>query len=140
MSRVRSVLLGSVLLGGQAAGLSAQPPPTQTAHLIEQNQLVAEVARRDPDGLWSLVRELQILSTGRRDGGPARAGSVPSSAEAAQIEANPALRLAYRNDPAATLALLRSTNEALRRAELRDAAQPTRRVALIIGSSGDGTW
>jgi hypothetical protein len=131
------------MLCGPIGNTVAQPSPSggaAGAQLIQQNPLVADVAQRDPDGLWGLLRKLEILTTARRDGGTSRSASAPTAAEAAQIQANPALSLAYRNDPAATLALVRSTNEALRRAKIRDAQIPAKRLALVIGSNGDGTW
>lgn len=142
MSRLLSFLFALVVICGPITRAPAQSdskePAGEFSALLQQNRLIADVARDDPDGLWALVRKLQILTTARRDGGASRSGSTATPAEAAQIEENPALRRAHSKDPAATLALLRSTNEALRRAQLRQ--MPARRVALVIGSGGDAAW
>jgi hypothetical protein len=102
--------------------------------------LLADVAHSNPDGLWGLIRQLEILTTARRDGGASRSGSVPTTGESEQIGTNPALQLAYRSDPAATIALLRAANDALRRAHSHEPSDSSRRVALVIGSNGDRAW
>ncbi|HTI83468.1 MAG TPA: caspase family protein [Acetobacteraceae bacterium] len=123
---------------------TAQPTPvnsgSEAARLLEQNRLVADVARNDPDGLWALVSRLEILMRSARDGGTSRSGAPATRAELTEIDANPALARAYRNDRPGTLALLRATNEALHRAKLRAAPEAPQRLALVIGSNGDSNW
>ena len=136
------ILLACVLLDSPLGSATAEPTAIGSIakQPSQQNPLIDDVARNDPDGLRNLLRRLEILSTGQRDSGPARSGSAPTEAEAAQIDANQLLRRAYVTDPAATLALLRTTNDALARARSRDVSQPNRRLALVIGNSGDAAW
>jgi hypothetical protein len=144
MPRFLPTLIASATMCGFAGNAIAQSPPNvqakEIAPLLEQNRLVADVARADPNGVWDLVRRINILTTNQRDSGPSRAGSSPTPAELAQITANPALHVAYERDPAGTLALLRVTNEELQRARLRDEQAQPRRLALVVGSSGDTVW
>ena len=83
------------------------------------------------------LQRLKILTTGQRDSGPARSGSTPTAQESAQIAANPLLSEAYTKDRAATLALLRGTNEELDRARHREPMEQHRWFALVIGNFGD---
>ena len=62
------------------------------------------------------------------------------TAESAQIAANPAFSQAYRNDAAGTLVLLREVNEALRKSRQGGELDQPRRLALVVGDSGDETW
>jgi hypothetical protein len=144
MSRLLSILFAFFAACGPAASGFAQSipstPASALAPLLQQNRLIADVARDDPDGLWSLVSKISLLTRNPRDGGPARTAATPTQAEAAQIAANPAIHLLYDKDPAATLALLRATNEELRRARLREDQDQPRRIALVVGSSGDDAW
>jgi hypothetical protein len=144
MSRLPSILFALIAACGPAASGFAQSvpngPASALAPLLQQNRLIADVARDDPDGLWNLVNKISLLTRNPRDGGAARTAATPTEAEAEQIAANPALRLLYDKDPAATLALLRATNEGLRRARLREDQEQPRRIALVVGSSGDGIW
>ncbi len=144
MLRLVAILLIGLMACGRAGGASAQPvsadPAGDVASLLQQNRLVDEVSREDPADLWSLVRKIGLLVTNPRDGGAARTAAKPTAAEASQIAENPALQLAYSRDPAATLALLRATNEELRQARLNTGQDRPRRVALVIGSSGDEVW
>jgi hypothetical protein len=123
---------------------AAQPTPIDPAgeagRLLEQNRLIADIARKDPDGLWALVSRLEILMRNARDGGTSRSGASATSTELEEIDANPALARAYANDPSGTLALLRATNAALHRASLRETPEAPRRLALVIGSNGDPAW
>jgi hypothetical protein len=144
MSRIPSIVFAFIIACGLGAGAIAQSVPDSPAiaiaPLLQQNRLIADVARDDPDNLWNLVSKISVLVRNSRDGGAARTAATPTQAEAAQIEANPALRLLYDKDPAATLALLRATNEELTRARMREAQDQPRRLALVVGSSGDGEW
>jgi hypothetical protein len=144
MLRLVAILFIAVTVCSQAGNALAQPvsgvPAGEAASLLQQNRLVDEVARDDPADLWSLVRKINLLVTNPRDGGAARTAARPTPAEAVQIAENPALQLAYSRDPAATLALLRATNEDLRQARLNASPDRPRRVALVIGSSGDEVW
>jgi hypothetical protein len=144
MLRLVTILFIAVTVCSQAGSVLAQPvsaaPAGEAAALLQQNRLVEEVARDDPADLWSLVRKISLLVTNPRDGGAARTAARPTPAEASQIAENPALQLAYSRDPAATLALLRATNEELRQARLNASQDLPRRVALVIGSSGDEAW
>jgi hypothetical protein len=144
MLRLVAILFIAVTVCAQAGGAVGQPvsaaPAGEAAALLQQNRLVDEVARDDPADLWSLVRKISLLVTNPRDGGAARTAARPTPAEASQIAENPALQLAYSRDPAATLALLRATNEELRQARLNASQDRPRRVALVIGSSGDEVW
>jgi hypothetical protein len=144
MSRLLSILLAAIVTCGPIAGAMAQSTPngpaSALAPLLQQNRLIGEVARDDPDNLWNVVSKISILVRNPRDGGTSRTAATATQAEAAQIAANPALSLAYERDPAATLSLLRATNEELRRARLRVNPDQPRRLALVVGSSGDGTW
>ena len=144
MSRHLLILFAAIVACGPAVSAVAQSVPSAPASalapLLQQNRLLADVARDDPDNLWNMVSKIGVLVRNPRDGGASRTAATPTPAEAAQIGANPALRLAYDTDPAATLALLRATNEELRRARLRVAQDPPKRLALVVGSSGDGTW
>jgi hypothetical protein len=144
MLRRVAILFVGFMACGQAGGASAQPisagPAGEVASLLQQNRLVEEVSRDDPADLWSLVRKIGILVTNPRDSGAARTAARPTAAEVSQIADNPALQLAYARDPAATLALLRATNEELRQARLNAGQDRPRRVALVIGSSGDAVW
>jgi hypothetical protein len=135
------ILLACVMLSSPFGGAIAQSKPTVVVKDITQrNPLIDDVARNDPDGLRSLLQRLEILTTGQRDSGPARSGSTSTAQESAQIAANPLLSEAYTKDRAATLALLRATNEELDRARRREPMEQRRRVALVIGNSGDRTW
>src|SRR5277367_4764415 len=135
------ILLTCVMLSSPFGGAIAQSKPTVVVKSVtQQNPLIDDVARNDPDGLRALLQRLEILTTGQRDSGPARSGSTPTAQESAQIAANPLLSEAYTNDRAATLALLRATNEELDRARRRDPMEQHRRVALVIGNSGDRAW
>ena len=108
------ILLACVMLSSPFGGAIAQSKPTVVVKDVTQrNPLIDDVARNDPDGLRGLLQRLEILTTGQRDSGPARSGSTPSAQESAQIAANPLLGDAYTKDRAATLALLRATNEEL---------------------------
>lgn len=135
-------LLVCIVLCGPWADAMAQSTPDSgkiTGPLLQQNPLIADVAHNDPDGLWSLVSRLEVLTTARQDSGSSRGDPSLTPSEAAQINANPAFRQAYAQDPGATVALLRASNDALRRAQLRDMHDPPR-LALVIGSSGDRDW
>jgi Caspase domain len=135
------MLLACVMLSSPFGGAIAQSKPTVVVKSVtQQNPLIDDVARNDPDGLRNLLQRLEILTTGQRDSGPARSGSTPTAQESAQIAANPLLSEAYAKDRAATLALLRATNEELDRARRREPLEQHRRVALVIGNSGDRTW
>jgi hypothetical protein len=144
MLRLVAILFSVATVCSQAGSAFAQPvsaaPAGEAAALLQQNRLVDEVARDDPADLWSLVRKISLLVTNPRDGGAARTAARPTPAEAAQIAENPALQLAYSKDSAATLALLRATNEDLRQARLTASQDRPRRIALVIGSSGDAVW
>jgi hypothetical protein len=144
MWRLVGILFIAVTVCSQAGHALAQPvsaaPAGEAASLLQQNRLISEVSRDDPADLWSLVRKIGLLVTNPRDGGAARTAARPTPAEASQIAENPALQLAYSRDPAATLALLRATNEELRQARLNASQDRPRRVALVIGSSGDEVW
>jgi hypothetical protein len=144
MSRFLSILFAFIAGCGLATSANAQSnatsPASALAPLLQQNRLLADVARDDPDDIWNIVSKIGVLIRNPRDGGAARTAATPTLAEAAQIEANPALRLLYGKDPAATLALLRATNEALQQARLREVGGEPRRLALVVGSSGDDTW
>jgi hypothetical protein len=135
------ILLACVMLCNPLMGATSESPPAdKLQEIVRQNPLIDEVARSDPDGLRSLLRRLSILTTGSRDSGPPRSGSIASTTELAQIAINPLLSLAYSNDPAATVGLLRATNAALDRAQVRGHADAHRRLALVIGNSGDTGW
>ena len=144
MSQRLSALIVLAVMCLFAWNATAQPtivsPGSEAARLLEQNRLVADVARNDPDGLWALVSRLEILMRGARDGGTSRSGAPPTQAELKEIEANPALARAYLNSRPGTLALLRATNDALHRAKLRTAPEAPQRLALVIGSNGDAIW
>jgi hypothetical protein len=136
-----AILLTCVMLSSPFGGAIAQSKPTVVVKdVTQQNPLIDDVARDDPDGLRSLLQRLEILTTGQRDSGPARSGSTPITQESAQIAANPLLSEAYAKDHAATVALLRATNEELDRARRREPVELHRRVALVIGNSGDRAW
>ena len=108
------ILLACVMLSSPFGGAIAQSKPTVILKSVtQQNPLIDDVARNDPDGLRALLQRLEILTTGQRDNGPARSGSAPTAQESAQIATNPLLSEAYTKDRAATLALLRATNEEL---------------------------
>ena len=143
MMRLVWLLIGWIALWVPCGSAVAQSPSggnqVELAPLLQQNHLIAEVARKDPDNLWNLVSQISVLVTNPRAGGPARSGTLPTSSELAEIDANPALRLAYERDPAATLALVRATHAGLQRAQLRAQDQP-RRIALVVGSRGGGAW
>ena len=143
MSRLVWLVIGWVALCVPCGSAIAQSPTGDPASaltpLLQQNRLIAEVAHKDPDNLWNLVSQISVLVTNPRAGGPARSGVTPSPSELAEIDANPALRLAYERDAAATLALLRATNADLQRVHLRGQDQP-RRVAIVVGSGGGGAW
>jgi hypothetical protein len=135
------ILLTCVMLSSPSGGAIAQSKPTVVVKsATQQNPLIDDVARNDPDGLRALLQRLEILTTGQRDSGPARSGSTPTAQESAQIAANPLLSEAYTKDRAATLALLRTTNEELDRARRSEPTEQHRRIALVIGNSGDRTW
>jgi hypothetical protein len=135
------ILLTCVMLSSPFGRAIAQSKPTVVVKDVTQrNPLIDDVARNDPDGLRALLQRLEILTTGQRDSGPARSGATPSAQESAQIAANPLLSEAYTKDRAATLALLRATNEELDRARRREPLEPHRRIALVIGNSGDRAW
>ena len=144
MPRLASILFAFSVVCGLAASAIAQSvpsgPTSALAPLLQQNRLLADVAREDPDDLWNIVRKISVLVRNPRDGGAARTAAPPTPDEVAQINANPTLQLLYDKDPAATLALLRATNEGLRRARLQEAQDQPRRLALVVGSSGDATW
>jgi hypothetical protein len=143
MSRLIWLLILWIVLcvpcGGAVAQSSSGGNATELAPLLQQNRLIAQVAREDPDSLWNLVSQISVLVTNPRAGGAARSGAVPTPSELAEIDANPALRLAYDRDPAATLALVRATHADLQRAHLRGQDQP-RRIAMVVGNSGGGAW
>ena len=61
-------------------------------------------------------------------------------ASLAQLVANPVFGQADRNDPAATLDLLREANEELRKARLQGAQDQPKRLALVIGSGRNIAW
>ena len=146
--RLLAILSVSILIAGVAASVvaasvvAAQPAGDNAsrvlAPLTEKNPLIGDVARQDPDGLLNLLSKLQFLMTNH--GAPARAGSPPTQAETAQIAANPAFGQAYRNDAAGTLVLLREVNEALRKSRQGADLDQPRRLALVVGDSGDETW
>ena len=141
MSALLVILLACVMLCNPVMGATSESPPADNLKEIAQkNPLIDEVARDDPDGLRSLLSRLAILTTGSRDSGPARSGAIASTEELAQIGINPLLSLAYRNDPAATIGLLRTTNAALDRAHVRGNVDAGRRLALVIGNGGDTAW
>jgi hypothetical protein len=144
MSRLPSILFAALAAYASAGSAIAQPvgqnPSTTLAPLLQENRLIGDVARDDPDNLWNVVRQIHILMRTPRDSGAARTVAAPTESEAAQIAANPALRLGYENDPAATLVLLQSTNKELIRARLRGDQDQPKRVALVVGSRGDGVW
>jgi hypothetical protein len=141
VSALLVILLACVMLCNPVMGAtSGSPPADNLKEIAQQNPLIDEVARNDPDGLRNLLRRLAILTTGSRDSGPPRSGSTSSTEELAQIAINPLLSLAYNNDPAATVGLLRATNAALDRAHVRGRADARRRLALVIGNSGDTAW
>jgi uncharacterized caspase-like protein len=143
MLRLLAILLACIVAGGSPAPAAAQPAggdgaTTGLAPLRKQNPLVDDVARYDPDGLRNLLSKLEFLIANH--GAPARTGSPPTAAEAAQITANPAFGLAYKSDPGGTLVLLRETNEALRKARLGVELGQPGRLALVVGDSGDAVW
>lgn len=143
MSRLVWLLLGWMVLCVPYGLADAQSSPggqvAELEPLLQQNRLIADVARADPDHLWSLVSKIGVLVTNPRASGPARSGAAPTPSELADIDANPALRLAFERDPAATLALVRAMHADLQRAHLQGQTQP-RRVALVVGSRGGGAW
>ena len=121
---------------GMAQSTGRSPPQLQL--LRQQNPLIDEVARADSDRLWGLLSKLQsLIST---PGAPARTGTPPTADEAAQITRNPAFDQAYKSDPGGTLALLRATNDALRRARKGADLEYPSRVALVVGDNGGGAW
>ena len=145
MSRLLAILFAAIVAFGPVVSADAQSAPNSPtrvlAPLLRENGLIAQVARDDPENLWTLVTKINVLTTNPRDGGASRTAATPTRDEVAQLTANPALQLAYERDPAATLVLLRATNEELRRARLRGASEdPPKRLALVVGSSGDATW
>ena len=133
------LVISILALGDAVSAAPAQPANDNPLTLLaEKNPLINDVARQDPDGLLNLLSKLQFLMTNR--GAPARAGSPPTTAESAQIAANPAFSQAYRNDAAGTLVLLREVNEALRKSRQGGELDQPRRLALVVGDSGDETW
>src|ERR1700733_2388111 len=118
------ILLPCIMLGSPFGGAIAQSKPTVVVkNVTQQNPLIDDVARNDPDGLRALLQRLEILTTGQRDSGPARSGSTPTAQESAQIAANPLLSEAYTKERAATLARLRATNEGLDRARRSESTE-----------------
>ena len=135
------ILLACVVAGNPfRAAIAESSPNDPVREIARQNPLIADVVRIDPDALLSLLRRLEILTTAQRDSGAARSGSGPTAAESVQIQANPVLRQAYANNRAATIALLRATNDELNRSQRRGSLAPRRRIALVIGNNGDRTW
>jgi hypothetical protein len=122
-----------------SVALAQSSPGRPDDTLLSQNELLAEVARKDPDYLWTLVTQLGVLVTHSRNGGAARSGAAATQAELTEIDANPALRLAYTRDAFTTLALLRATHDDLRRAQRQEQSK-SKRLALVVGSSGDARW
>jgi hypothetical protein len=128
-----------VTLSSPFARAIAQSKPTVVVNNVTQeNPLIDDVARNDPDGPRGLLQRLEILTTGRRDSGPTRSGSTPTAQESAQCAANPLLSEAYTRDRAATLARLRATNEELDRARHREPLGQQRREYSIGAQSGAG--
>ncbi len=124
---------------------AAQPTPGATsapvATLLAQNPLLAQVGHVDRDALWDLVKRLQLIVVGPlRDAGSARGTAAATTSELAAINANPAFGQAYRNDPAATLDLLREAEEDLRHARSGDAQGKPKRIALVVGSGANSAW
>jgi hypothetical protein len=144
MLRLLSTLLICTMACGLSGNLHAESaqnaPDREIISILKQNPLVADVDRANPDDVWNLVSKLNVLVTNQRDSGGSRSGSTPTPAESAQIAANPALHLAFQSDPAGALALLRETNDELGRAHLQDRQAFPRRLALVVGSSGDAVW
>lgn len=144
MLRILRILAACCIVTGSCLKLSAAQPtagnnaPAALAQLLGNNPLIHEVARQDPDGLLNLLSKLQFVMTNH--GAPARAGSPPTEAEAAQIVANPAFSQAYKNDAAGTLVLLREANEALQNSRQGADLDQPRRLALVVGDGGDETW
>jgi hypothetical protein len=135
------ILLACVAAGNPFRGAIAESSPNDPVKdIARQNPLIDDIARTDPEALRNLLRRLEILTTAQRDSGAARSGARLTAAESAQINANPLLRQAYANDSAATIALLRATNDELGRARYRGSLTPRRRIALVIGNNGDSTW
>ncbi len=96
------------------------------------------LARNDPDGLRSLLPTVGDPDDGAAGQWP---GTVRFNADraggGAPIAANPLLGEAYAKDRAATLALLRATNEELDRARRREPME--QRTGGLRWSSGN-SW
>ncbi len=117
-----AVVLGCIAFSGAATRLLAQNEPagtTEPSVLIAQNPVVAELAPVDPAIAREVLIELQRITTGTRIPG-SRAGARPTSAEVAQIAANPAFAQAEQHDPDATLVLLRWVNREIQIARRAD--------------------
>lgn len=139
MSRILAMFVALIIAVGSSGPTLAQGgQDAATQSLRQQNPLIDNVARTDPDGLRELLSKLEFLIANR--GSPARTGSRPTPAEAAEIAANPAVGRAFQNNPDETLILLRQTNEALRKARLGAELGKPRRLALVVGDSGNETW
>jgi hypothetical protein len=142
MRRLLSVLLtGMLAIGSPVTPGTAQPRDSAAQVVVplrEQNPLINDVARYDPDGLWNLLSKLESLISNR--GAPARSGIPATPDEQAQIAANPVIHQAYGSDPGGTLQLLRDTNEALRKARQGSELGLPQRLALVVGDGGSDAW
>jgi hypothetical protein len=119
MLRTLAVLLACIILCAPLRNLPAQTAQVVSI-LVSRNPTIADLQRAAPEKLSSIVTRLERLTTGTRQG-DLRTGVLPTEAEKAQIAANPEFALAYDRYPLATITLLRSVNEILRKA--RDATQ-----------------
>ena len=139
MPRILAIFVALIIaVGGPGPTLAQSGADAATQTLRKQNPLIDDVARNDPDGLRELLSKLEFLIANR--GSPARTGSRPTPAEAAEIAANPAIGRAYQNNPDETLVLLRATNEGLRKARLGGDLGKPRRLALVVGDNGNEAW
>ena len=85
MSRQQPILCAFIVACGLATRHGAIKPQltpvNALAPLLQQNRLLAEVARDDPDALWNLVSKISVLIKNPRDGGAARTAATPTQAE-----------------------------------------------------------
>ena len=140
MRRRLAIIIGCLVLSSGSAGLMAQTTGGGASSTVARNPVIAEVARFNPGMLDKLLADLERVSTGKRSGSarpvlnpgvlrtlqadlehlmgsPSR--GVPTTAESAQIAANPAFAVAYKRSPIAALALLRQANKAIREGRAR---------------------
>jgi hypothetical protein len=102
-------------------GQAAEPgkAPDSATVIILQNPTLTALNRIAPDRAAAFAFKIGSWGNGRQQDSLRGDDATPTPSERAEIEANPDFKLAFKHYPLATLTLLRSANEILRKA--RDA-------------------